>query len=436
MSKRAILLLALAMAPMIVVEGMMSGSVKMLSGSNFEKKVMKDDGLWIVAFVAPWCGHCKALKPEFEKAAGALKGVVNIGAVDATVKENEPLAGKYNVKGFPTIKVFGADKSKPSDYQGPRQAGGIVQESMKQVGEIIQSRMGGGRGGSGGSGGGGHSAGSSDAIDLTESSFKKKVLGGTDVWMVAFIAPWCGHCKKLLPEWMDAATELKGSVSLGVVDATQETGLAQTFGVRGYPTIKTFPGGPKNGPSSAIDYQGPRDKQGIVAAALAELDKTGVAPDIPEMVNQDIFDETCRGSKICVIAALPHILDSQKAGRLQYQETLAEVAKKFRGTPFNFLWYEGGAQPALEKATDLTFGFPAVVAVHSKKKVAIVQRGAFTLKAVGEFLNKVLGGRKQDAIRLNDIPKIKKAEPWDGEDASLPEEEPLDDIMGEDLDEM
>lgn len=34
-----------------------------------------------------WCGHCKALKPEWEKAAQSLYGVVNVGAVDAT--ENE-----------------------------------------------------------------------------------------------------------------------------------------------------------------------------------------------------------------------------------------------------------------------------------------------------------------------------------------------------------
>ena len=44
------------------------------------------------------------------------QGVVKVGAVDAD--EHRGLGGQYGVQGFPTIKVFGADKFKPTDYQG------------------------------------------------------------------------------------------------------------------------------------------------------------------------------------------------------------------------------------------------------------------------------------------------------------------------------
>lgn len=53
-----------------------------------------------------------------DKAATALKGVVNVGAVDGTVSQK--LASKYQVQGFPTIKIFGADKRSPTDYQVSR----------------------------------------------------------------------------------------------------------------------------------------------------------------------------------------------------------------------------------------------------------------------------------------------------------------------------
>jgi len=46
--------------------------------------VVESNDVWMVEFYAPWCGHCKTLKPEFVKAAKALEGIAKLGAVDMT----------------------------------------------------------------------------------------------------------------------------------------------------------------------------------------------------------------------------------------------------------------------------------------------------------------------------------------------------------------
>ena len=245
-------------------------------------------------------------------------------------------------------------------------------------------------------------------------------------------APWCGHCKALIPEWEQAAKQLDGEGAfLGWVDATVEEQLAARYRVQGYPTIKLFPGGANKSYSDATEYQGGRTAQDIVRSLLAEVDRTGVPKPIPELVSEDVLRENCAGhNHICVIAALPHILDSGVDGRKAYQETLATVSKSFRGSAFSFLWFEGTAQPDLEQSLDLTFGFPAVAAFSMDKEAFVVMRTSFSEKNVASFLRGVTSGRQRIAQVLT-MPKVVTVEPWNGLEAAPVEDEmPLCEIMG------
>ncbi|THG08331.1 hypothetical protein TEA_011094 [Camellia sinensis var. sinensis] len=107
-----------------------------LDNSNFSDTVGKHDFV-VVEFYAPWCGHCKKLAPEYEKAASALSShdpPIILAKVDANEEKNKGLAGEFEIKGFPTLKILRNGGKNIQDYKGPRDAEGIVAYLKKQSG--------------------------------------------------------------------------------------------------------------------------------------------------------------------------------------------------------------------------------------------------------------------------------------------------------------
>ncbi|GAB2209296.1 hypothetical protein Droror1_Dr00026506 [Drosera rotundifolia] len=107
-----------------------------LDKSNFEETVSKHDFI-VVEFYAPWCGHCKKLAPEYEKAASTLKShdsPIALAKIDASDESNKDLASSFDIKGFPTLKILRNGGKIVQEYKGPRDADGIVSYLKKQSG--------------------------------------------------------------------------------------------------------------------------------------------------------------------------------------------------------------------------------------------------------------------------------------------------------------
>ncbi|KAH9691223.1 protein disulfide isomerase-like 1-1 [Citrus sinensis] len=107
-----------------------------LDHSNFSDTVSKHNFI-VVEFYAPWCGHCKKLAPEYEKAASELSShdpPVVLAKVDANEEANKELASQYEIRGFPTIKILRNGGKTIQEYKGPREADGIVEYLKKQSG--------------------------------------------------------------------------------------------------------------------------------------------------------------------------------------------------------------------------------------------------------------------------------------------------------------
>ncbi|KAL8473473.1 hypothetical protein ACS0TY_030345 [Phlomoides rotata] len=107
-----------------------------LDHSNFSD-IVSNHSFIVVEFYAPWCGHCKSLAPEYEKAASILSSndpPIVLSKVDANEEANKELASEFQVQGFPTIKILRNGGKNIQEYNGPREAAGIVDYLKKQAG--------------------------------------------------------------------------------------------------------------------------------------------------------------------------------------------------------------------------------------------------------------------------------------------------------------
>ena len=62
--------------------------------------------MWFVKFYAPWCGHCKALEPDWRTLAETLDGKVIVARLDCTANAATADRFKEHVTSFPTLLLF------------------------------------------------------------------------------------------------------------------------------------------------------------------------------------------------------------------------------------------------------------------------------------------------------------------------------------------
>jgi len=254
-------------------------------------------------------------------------------------------------------------------------------------------------------------ASASEVVELRDATFDAQVNEG--VWIVAFTAPWCGYCKKLIPEWDAASIETKGlGVKLGNVDATANQRLAERFQVQSYPTIKVFTPDNRDG----FPYEGPRTAPDIVAFATKTAMAHRPPPEVTQLTDSKIFDTQCAKVQLCFIAFLPHIANGGKEQRDAYLETLQAIATRYKREFYGWLWNVGGDRPEFEAAFDVSeFSYPALIVYNHKKAVYSSHRGAFTTEGIHEFVMH-RGKGAQPARSTGFAEDIGAVEAWDGSD--------------------
>lgn len=130
-----------------------------------------------------------------------------------------------------------------------------------------------------------------DVAVLTEKNFDD-LVGRDQGALVEFYAPWCGHCKKLAPEYekLGASFKKAKSVLIGKVDCDEHKSICTKYGVSGYPTIQWFP----KGSLEPKKYEGPRSVEALAEYVNSEAGtsvKIAAIPSNVVVLSADNFDE-------------------------------------------------------------------------------------------------------------------------------------------------
>ncbi|CAK7200726.1 hypothetical protein SEUCBS139899_003425 [Sporothrix eucalyptigena] len=204
----------------------------------------------IIEFYAPWCGHCKNLKGDYEKAARSLAGMVNVAAVNCD--ESQELCSSMGIQGFPTLKIVRPPKAagrKPviEDYQGQRTAGSIVDSLTAQMNNYV--------------------------IKVTDASLDKFLEGEGPKALLFTEKGTTAPTTKAL------ATDFLGVLSLGQV-RNKESATVEKYGVTKFPALVLLPGEGKD----SIVYDGKMKHKEMVeflsqaAEPNKPVDINGAAP--------------------------------------------------------------------------------------------------------------------------------------------------------------
>ncbi|USP73330.1 Protein disulfide-isomerase [Curvularia clavata] len=332
-----------------------ASDVKQLKTDNF-KSFIEENDLVLAEFFAPWCGHCKALAPEYETAATALKEK-DIALVKVDCTEEQDLCQEYGVEGYPTLKVFrGLENISP--YGGQRKADSLISYMTKQALPAV-----------------------SEVTKDTLEEFKT----ADKVVLVGYFA---ADDKASNETFTSVANGLRDNYLFG---ATNDPELAKAEGVKqpGLVLYKSFDNG-KDIFSEAFE-----------ADAIRSFAKVSATPLIGEVGPETYSTYIAAG------IPLAYIFAETPEEREEFVKELKPLAAKHKGK-INFATIDAKAFGQHAGNLNLKVGtWPAFAIQEIKKneKYPFDQESKITEKSISKFVDDFLAGKIEPSIKSEPIPE-------------------------------
>lgn len=219
-----------------------------VDSKNFDDVVFNSNKNSLVKFYAPWCGHCKTLAPIFDELSETVSKVEDLQIVKIDCESNRVICTQFDVKGFPTLKLFKKNSINAVDFSGSRDHDGLLDFLKKETDSYIYVPK-----------------EKSHVVQISSTEEFDDVLlnSGKNVFVV-FTASWCGHCKNLHPAWEQLAKIYSNDDDVIIAEVITSNipseELQERYGVTGFPTILTFKAGSKD----LVPFQSSRNIEGLV----------------------------------------------------------------------------------------------------------------------------------------------------------------------------
>mmetsp|Transcript_26598 Transcript_26598/g.85274 ORF Transcript_26598/g.85274 Transcript_26598/m.85274 type:complete len:525 (+) Transcript_26598:193-1767(+) len=176
-------------------------------------------------------------------------------------------------------------------------------------------------------------------VELTDDNFHDTIRE-SEFAVVLFYAKYCAHCKRMLPEWENAAMNLgEESIMMARLNAPENLKIAKEMNVRGFPTISWYSfGKPIHG-----KYSGPRDAAGIVKYL-----KTVQTPVIKQLYTKEEVQAVIDSESFTVMA----VVDGTDH-HSHFFQTYQHVAKHHEDKSLTFYYVtHGSLLPLITKVED------------------------------------------------------------------------------------
>jgi thioredoxin 1 len=84
---------------------------------------------------------------------------------------------------------------------------------------------------------------SENTFVATDQNFEEEVLKSPVPVLIDFWAAWCVPCKMIAPTLEELGREYDGKVKIGKVNVDENRNTANTYGIRGIPSLLLFKNG-------------------------------------------------------------------------------------------------------------------------------------------------------------------------------------------------